>query len=89
MEQRDDPRVGFTVTRKVGSAVERNRARRRLRAAAAAVLSKGAQRGHDYVLIGRRETLRRDFADLLDDLTAALRAIGGGADRPRQIRKSI
>jgi len=87
-ERHDDPRVGFTVTRKVGNAVERNRARRRLRAAAAEVLSQGAQRGHDYVLIARRETLRRDFADLLADLAGALRSLGTGADRPRRARES-
>ena len=84
----DDPRVGFTVTRKVGNAVERNRARRRLRAAAADILSQGAKRGHDYVLIARRETLRRDFADLLADLAGALRTLGTGGDRAQRIRQS-
>ena len=84
----DDPRVGFTVTRKVGNAVERNRARRRLRAAAADVLSQGAKRGHDYVLIARRETLRRDFADLLADLAGALRTLGAGGDRAQHARQS-
>lgn len=87
-ELHDDPRVGFTVTRKVGDAVKRNRARRRLRAAAADILSQGAKRGHDYVLIARRETLRRDFADLLSDLTGALRTLGAGEDRARSVRQS-
>ena len=65
-------RVGFTVTKKVGNSVTRNRAKRRLRAAAAAVLPVRARPGHDLVLIGRAETLTRRFADLLADLTTAL-----------------
>ncbi|HEY4636336.1 MAG TPA: ribonuclease P protein component [Alphaproteobacteria bacterium] len=75
-EPHDDPRVGFTVTRKVGNAVERNRARRRLRAAAREVLARDALPGHDYVIIGRRETLRRAYPDLLADLAGALRKLG-------------
>lgn len=74
-EPHDDPRVGFTVTRKVGNAVERNRARRRLRAAASEVLERDALRGHDYVVIARRETLKRPFADLVADLAGALRKL--------------
>ena len=66
-------RVGFTVTKKVGKAVVRNRARRRLRAAAAAVLPDHGRRGRDMVLIGRRETARRPFAALVGDLETALR----------------
>ena len=65
-------RVGFTVSRKVGNAVARNRARRRLRAAAERVLGERAERGRDYVLIGRRRTVTRPFADLLGDLEKAL-----------------
>src|SRR5690606_19567305 len=52
-------RVGFTVTRKVGNAVERNRAKRRLRAAAAEVLPRLGRAGTDYVVIGRIGTLSR------------------------------
>ena len=74
-ESHDDPRVGFTVSRKVGNSVERNRARRRLRAAAREVLERGALPGHDYVIIGRRETLRRPYSDLLADLSSALRKL--------------
>jgi ribonuclease P protein component len=70
------PRLGFTVTRKVGNAVDRNRARRRLRAAAREVFAGLALPGHDYVVIGRRETLARPFPDLLADLADALRKIG-------------
>jgi len=69
-------RVGFTASRKVGNAVARNRARRRLRAAAAAVLPDHAAIDHDYVLIARLETLERPFADLLGDLAAGLKRLG-------------
>jgi len=68
----DAPRVGFTVTRKVGNAVVRNRVRRRLRAAAAEVLCEAAMPGHDYVLIGRGATVKRPFAALVDDLRTAV-----------------
>jgi ribonuclease P protein component len=68
-------RVGFTVSRKVGNAVKRNRARRRLRAAAA-LLAEHAAPGHDYVLIGRAATLSRPFPALLEDLASALRRLG-------------
>lgn len=77
--QREDggePRVGFTVSRKVGSAVRRNRARRRLRAAADRVLPGCAAPGRDYVIIGRAGTLDRPFAALLADLEQALRRVG-------------
>jgi len=68
-------RVGFTVSRKVGSAVARNRARRRLRAAAGAVLPAHARGGHDYVLIGRTATLKRPYRALVGDLEKALRKL--------------
>ena len=67
-------RVGFTASRKVGNAVARNRAKRRLRAAAAALLPLYALGGNDYVLVARRDTLTRPFAALLKDLEAALSA---------------
>lgn len=68
-------RVGFTATRKIGTAVVRNRARRRLRAAAAAVLTRIGRPGHDYVLVARAGTLTRRFADLLNDLETALEEV--------------
>jgi ribonuclease P protein component len=67
-------RVGFTASRKVGGAVQRNRAKRRLRAAAAAVLPLYGRGGNDYVLVARPETLTRPYAGLVDDLVAALQA---------------
>ena len=69
-------RVGFTASRKVGIAVERNRARRRLRAAVQQVMALHAAPGRDYVLIARAATVRRPFAALLGDLKAALRQAG-------------
>lgn len=69
------PRVGFTVSRKVGNAAVRNRARRRLRAAAEAVLTERGRSGCDYVLIGRAATPARPYAALVGDLEAALQAI--------------
>jgi ribonuclease P protein component len=67
-------RVGFTATKKIGGAVERNRAKRRLRAAAAALLPLYGLAGSDYVLVARAGTLTRPFADLLEDLAGALKA---------------
>jgi ribonuclease P protein component len=74
----NDIRVGFTVTKKVGNAVVRNRAKRRLREASRAVLPLYATPGHDYVLIGRDATLTRPFATLVNDLIEALRKVHGG-----------
>ena len=65
-------RVGFTASRKVGSAVKRNRAKRRLRAAAAEILPLLGRKGHDYVLVAKVATLSRPYAALLADLTKAL-----------------
>lgn len=68
-------RVGYTVSRKVGNAVRRNRARRRLRAAAAKVLPACGRPGYDYVVIGRQGTPERPFAALLADLRTALKEV--------------
>lgn len=71
-------RVGFTCSKKVGNAVARNRARRRLREIARLALADVARPGWDYVLVGRPEaTADRDFAAMLEDLrTAAARLHG-------------
>lgn len=82
---RDTVRVGFTATRKLGSAVVRNRARRRLREAARATLPETGTPGCDYVLIARPGALDRPYATLLADLTAALGALGRAQGRPREI----
>lgn len=72
-------RVGYTCSKKIGNAVQRNRAKRRLREVARAVLSDAALPGWDYVLVGRPgATVSREFALLLTDLQAALRAVHGG-----------
>lgn len=76
-------RVGFTASAKVGGAVVRNRAKRRMRAAAQALLPLLGREGHDYVLIARTATVSRPFAALLEDLTKALGALGQ-PDKMRQ-----
>ena len=74
------PRVGFTVTKRVGNAVVRNRVKRRLRAAAAEVVPSYAPAGNDYVLIGRKQALERSFQSLTSDLKWALRKLDERAD---------
>lgn len=78
--QRDYPsdnsaRVGFTVSKKVGNAVKRNRARRRLKSAAQQVMPAHAAPAIDYVLIGRHTTLQRPWPKLVHDLETALKRI--------------
>jgi ribonuclease P protein component len=75
--QADSVRVGFTVSKKVGNAVARNRAKRRLRAAVDAIFPGDAASGLDYVVIGRRETIDRPYSLLLQDLRTALKRVGG------------
>lgn len=74
----DMARVGFTCSKKVGNAVARNRAKRRLREIARAVLPTEGRVGHDYVLIGRNgATAALPFSRLLDDLHKALAILHG------------
>jgi ribonuclease P protein component len=65
-------RVGFTVSKKVGNAVERNRVRRRLKEAVRRSAAIGVRPGHDYVVVGRRAALSEPFARLASDLEQAL-----------------
>lgn len=69
-------RVGFTATKKIGNAVKRNRARRRLRAAVDDVLRGSGASGANLVIVARQGTIARPYADLKSDLTAALRRFG-------------
>jgi len=73
--RRDDDgpiRVGFTVTRKNGTATERNRIRRRLRELVKRLDAISMRPHSDYVLVGRRAALNRDFATMFEDLRSAL-----------------
>lgn len=69
-----DPGIGFTVTKQMGNSPQRNRIRRRLRAAAKACAS-GFEPQHDYVLVGRREALSIPYGQLVSDLAAAISKI--------------
>ncbi len=68
-------RYGITASRKVGGAVERNRAKRRLRVLIKQILPLYGCPGTDYVLIAREEILRRDFACMRQELEETLRRI--------------
>jgi ribonuclease P protein component len=79
---RDDggpARIGFTVSRKVGTAVERNRVRRRLRDIVRRSAADDLRSGYDYVLVGRRTALSRQFDHMIEDFRNALRRL----ERPR------
>ncbi len=77
-------RIGFTVSKQVGNAVERNRVRRRLREMVRRKPETAFAAGHDYVLIGRRNALTCPFGDMARELDSALRrvATGAGIKRP-------
>lgn len=81
-------RLGFTCSKKVGNAVARNRAKRRLKAAAAEVAPELALDGCDYVLIGRAATVDYPFASLLKDMRRAFgqtaRKLEGDGERGKR-----
>jgi len=83
-DERAEIRFGLTATKKIGPAVTRNRAKRRLRALAREILPKEGRSGMDYVLIGRLETGRRNFNDLRNDLLYALRKLHREIDQNEQ-----
>lgn len=68
-------RVGFTVSKKVGNAVARNRVRRRLREIARTIIPEQARPELDYVLVGRQAALVREFAVLREELVEALKRL--------------
>jgi ribonuclease P protein component len=68
-------RVGFTVTKKVGNAVERNRVRRRLKAVVSRSATGRMRPGHDYVLVGRRAALELPFDRLVEEFNGAMRRL--------------
>ncbi len=73
--------IGLTVTKKIGNAVVRNRARRRLREALRLTLPGPARAAHDYVVVARFPALTRPFAQLRDELAAAFAQMGRRLDR--------
>ena len=77
-------RVGFTVTKRVGHATERNRIRRRLRRAVLAAGADWAAEPLDLVVVGRRDALGSPFPVLVEDLSKGLRAVTRGAGRERR-----
>jgi ribonuclease P protein component len=77
------PRFGFTVTRQIGKAVERNRIRRRLKAAVRGVSPDHAKGDFDYVLIARKPALTSAFAAIVADLVKALERVHRAPARQR------
>ena len=70
-------RFGFTASKAIGGAVERNRARRRLKEAVRLTGADHAVEGYDYVLIARSGTVQRRFTELIEDLKRALAKVHG------------
>lgn len=87
MRARDDGsdavRIGYTASRKVGGAVQRNRAKRRLREAARLLLPPRAEPGCDYVFIANARTPDVDWPQLLDDVTRALQRLARLREAPK------
>lgn len=85
-EDEGPARVGFTVTKKVGNAVERNRVRRRLRELVRLNAERHVRSGHDYVMVGRRGALTIPFARMVEDFATALGRVHAGRN-PRRNRQ--
>ena len=88
--RRDDlgpVRIGFTVTKKNGTATERNRIRRRLREAVRRLDVMDMRPHHDYVLVGRRAALAHDFAAMIEDLRGALARLDRQAAKGRSLQE--
>lgn len=75
-------RAGFTATKRIGGAVQRNRAKRRMREAARLLLPEHARPGHDYVFIARGGVTTRAWARLLDDVKSALIRLAADREAP-------
>jgi ribonuclease P protein component len=85
--RRDDDgpaRFGFTVSRKVGTAVERNRARRRLKEMVRLTTMERVKPGHDYVLVARRAALTRSFGQMIEDFDRALLGVSSRQGRGKR-----
>lgn len=77
-KDRNTSRIGFTVTKKTGNAVERNRIRRRLREAAKAVVPQAGHEGFDYVLVARRPAISEPFEKMKNQMEKALTRLHSG-----------
>lgn len=77
-----EARFGFTVTKKIGNAVVRNRIRRRLKEAVRLAGAAAADPGRDFVLLGRRPALDMAFSDLVADVVGAVRSAASGKPGP-------
>lgn len=89
---RDDSpivRAGFTATKRIGGAVERNRAKRRMREAARLLLPDLAHPGFDYVFIARGGVTTRPWPRLLDDMKSALLRLAADRDRPHMSGQAL
>ena len=84
-----DARFGFTVTKKMGNAVVRNRIRRRLKEAVRLAGAKAADSGRDFVLVGRRPALDMPFADLVAEVVGAVRAATSRKTEPRGGKEAL